>query len=177
MDQHTPVRPTSPLGQVRAQLWQMLVESGVDATELRASDYFGPGAGKLAHAGDRLVQPIKQGRTAWVFGNPQAKHSWSYLPDIAECLAILATSPQLSGQYWIGPISGNASLQEFAELVRPGAKVRQLPRLVIKLMALFSPMMKAVLSGAYMHDEQFIADDSAFRAASGFRPTPLAEAF
>lgn len=172
MNQDTPVNPTTIQGQVRAQLWQMLVESPITATELRASDYFGPGAGAGAHAGDRLFGPIKEGKTAWVFGNPDAKHSWSYLPDIAQCLAILATREELSGRYWVAPFSGDATLRELAG---EGAKIKQIPRLAVRFLALFNPMMKQLLAGAYMHDEPFLADDSAFIEAAGFRPTPLEE--
>jgi hypothetical protein len=172
MNQETPVNPTTTQGEVRAQLWQMLSESSVAATELRVSDYFGPGAGDGAHAGDRLFKPVEKGKTAWVFGNPDVKHSWSYLPDIAQCLAILATREELSGTYWVAPFSGVATLRELAG---EGAKVKQFPRLAVRFLALFNPMMKQLLAGAYMHDEPFLADDSAFQQATGFRPTPLDE--
>lgn len=172
MDHNTPVNPTTTQGKVRAQLWQMLLDSPIVATELRASDYFGSGAGSMAHAGDRLMQPVKQGKTAWVFGDPNVKHSWSYLPDIGQCLTLLATRPELSNRYWVAPFSGAASLQELAG---PEAKVRQISRVLIRFLALFNPMMKEMLAGAYMHDEPFLADDSAFCEASGFKPTPLKE--
>ena len=57
--------PTEPKGATRAQLWRMLKQADdLYVTELRASDYFGPGAGIGSIVGDEFIEPILSGGVA-----------------------------------------------------------------------------------------------------------------
>ena len=63
--------PTEPKGATRAQLWRMLKQADdLYVTELRASDYFGPGAGIGSIVGDEFIEPILAGGVAKVVGDP-----------------------------------------------------------------------------------------------------------
>ena len=181
MTNATPENPTETKGQVRAGLWKTLTQAaeqhGILVSELRASDYFGDDAGPVTHLGDRFTTPVHNGKTARVIGDPDALHSWSYLPDIGECLAILATTPELSGKYWVGPSSGNATMREIARRINPKASVKQLPPAMLKTIALFSPMVREVLAIHYQHTDTYILDDSELQRAFHFTPTPLASIF
>ena len=181
MTNATPENPTETKGQVRAGLWKTLTQAaeqhGILVSELRASDYFGDDAGPVTHLGDRFITPVRNGKTARVIGDPDALHSWSYLPDIGECLAILATTPELSGKYWVGPSSGNATMREITRRINPKASVKQLPPAMLKTIALFSPMVREVLAIHYQHTDTYILDDSELQRAFHFTPTPLASIF
>lgn len=171
--QDTAENPTETKGRVRAEAWHALATSGVQATELRASDYFGPDAGDTAHIGSRFRGAIEAGKTAHVVGNPNAKHSWSYLHDIGYCLAELATRPELSGRYWVGPNSGDATLQELAATLNPSARVKQIPTWALRLLGIFSPTIREVARVSYQHTSNYLMDDTALRDALDFTPTPL----
>lgn len=176
MSAATPEAPTEAKGRVRQQLWRMLQASGVPAAELRASDYFGPHAGPGTQAGDRLFFPLLSGKTAWVVGRPDALHSWSFAPDIGECLAILATRSELSGRIWVGPKSGDATLRKLSQMISPTAAVRRIPNLAVAALGLFLPLIREIHRILYQHTETYVLDDSELRAAFEFTPTPLEEA-
>lgn len=176
----SPINPTEAKGQTRAELWNRLLaahqEHGISVAELRASDYFGPNAGPTTHLGSRFLDPIQEGKTARVIGNPDVPHSWSYLPDIGECLAILATHPELSNRAWIGPSSGDASFREVAQAIRPNAKVGALPNIFLRFAGLFTPIVREVFAIRYQFTDPFLLDDSELRNAFNFTPTPLKKA-
>ena len=98
-----PMREDSPLasveakGVVRATMWreaQAAHDAGLlRATEVRGSDYLGPGSGMNAHAGDRMLAPLLAGRRLRPIGSADQPHSWTYLPDFARALAAAATTP------------------------------------------------------------------------------------
>ncbi|GMA23799.1 hypothetical protein GCM10025864_15580 [Luteimicrobium album] len=54
---------------VRAQLLAARAASPVPTASVVASDYFGPGAGANAHAGDRMLGPATSGGTVRPLGN------------------------------------------------------------------------------------------------------------
>lgn len=169
--------PTEPKGATRAQLWRMLKQADdLYVTELRASDYFGPGAGIGSIVGDEFIDPILAGGVAKVVGDPTVPHAWSYLPDIGECLAILATNPQLSDRYWVGPVSGNVSLTDFAHQLNPNGKVKQISGMGLTLAGLTNPMMREIKSVLYQYTQPYVVDATELEQAFGFVPTPLADA-
>jgi nucleoside-diphosphate-sugar epimerase len=79
-------------GQVRAQMARDLLaahESGnVEVAIGRASDYFVPRGGAQSNLGDRVMPAALAGKTATVLGDPNQPHTYTYLPDIGEALAV-----------------------------------------------------------------------------------------
>jgi nucleoside-diphosphate-sugar epimerase len=66
----------------------------------RASDYFGPGGGAQSMLGDRVVPAALAGKTATVLGDPDQPHTYTYIPDIGEGLAVLGEHPDAPGEVW-----------------------------------------------------------------------------
>src|SRR3954466_9538773 len=66
----------------------------------RASDYFGPRGGAQSNLGDRLFPAALAGKTANVLGDPDQPHTYTYIPDIGEGLAVLGEHPDAPGQVW-----------------------------------------------------------------------------
>ena len=66
----------------------------------RASDYFGPRGGAQSNLGDRLFPAALAGKTASVLGDPDQPHTYTYIPDIGEGLAVLGEHPDAPGQVW-----------------------------------------------------------------------------
>jgi nucleoside-diphosphate-sugar epimerase len=66
----------------------------------RASDYFGPRGGAQSNLGDRVCPPALTGKTATVLGDPDQPHTYTYIPDIGEALAVLGDHPDAPGQVW-----------------------------------------------------------------------------
>lgn len=128
MSENTAQRPCSVKGEIRARMWDEALaahEAGrLRATELRASDYLGPGAGKgVSFAGEYVVAPAATGRPVRnLLGRTDVPHSWTYLPDICQLGATLAMTndERVWGRVWHVP---TAPPRTIAELAQDAARV------------------------------------------------------
>ncbi|MEZ5091447.1 NAD-dependent epimerase/dehydratase family protein [Nocardioides sp.] len=186
MTERTPVAPNGTKGRVRARMWADALaaheEGRVRATELRASDYFGPGSS----AGTSLLNQYVVARAAagstvrLVTGVADAPHSWTYLPDIGRFAAALATDDRSWGRAWHVPTEPPRTMREVARDAaalagHPEPRVVPLPRLV-KLVARVAPVVRELDETAHQFERPFVLDSSAAQSTFGFRATPWDEA-
>ncbi len=184
MTAQTPMAATETKGRVRVQLWQRFLDAhnrgDLRAAEVRASDYFGPGAQETAHLGERFFAPLVASKTAYVVGNPALKHSWAYLPDIARTLAAVAGTETAFGRAWIVPSSSNASRLEIARMVNgqrgSHGKVRQIPPLALRALGLVNGQMREVAASSYQFMTEFIADATETEVRLGVSATDFGAA-
>lgn len=184
----SPMRATDPLdpptahGAIRVDMWHQALaahEAGrVRVTEVRASDYVGPGLGDSAHLADRFVPRILAGKTAQVIGDPDVAHSWSYVADVCRTMATVATDDRALGRAWhvptLPPMSARAMGEAMARAAgAPAAEVTRIPRIALRAAALVLPLMRALLHMTYQFDEPFEIDGSDTTATFGIEPTPL----
>ena len=184
----SPMRATDPLdpptdhGAIRADMWQQALaahEAGtVRVTEVRASDYFGPGLGDTAHLADRFVPRILAGKTAQVIGDPDVAHSWSYVGDVCRTMATVATDDRALGRPWHVPTLPPKSPREMGDAMARAAgahtaKVTRIPRIALRGAALFLPLMRALVHMTYQFDEPFEIDGSDTAETFGLEPTPF----
>ena len=66
----------------------------------RASDYSGPRGGAQSNLGDRAFPAALAGKTASVLGDADQPHTYTFIPDIGEGLAVLGEHPDAPGQVW-----------------------------------------------------------------------------
>ncbi|MER7543685.1 NAD-dependent epimerase/dehydratase family protein [Spirillospora sp. NPDC127506] len=186
MTEDLPLAATGVKGRVRAKMWQDALaahEAGrVRATELRASDYYGPRSTDQAYIGEtRFVKPLLAGKRVPYLSDPSVPHAWTYLPDVAEALAIAGTDERAWGRPWHVPTGPAVSTREVAERLcaiagAPEPRIYEVPRGVFKALGLFSPMMRELRETRYQFDKPYILDSSAFQATFGLAPTPLDDA-
>ncbi|PRX98699.1 NAD-dependent epimerase/dehydratase family protein [Allonocardiopsis opalescens] len=185
MTEDTPPAPTTEKGRVRARMWERLLaehQAGrLRAAEVRGSDYFGPGGTAASHLGSRFVPPLLAGRTARVIGEPDAPHTWTYLPDFARLMVAVATSDTGWGRPWHVPSAPPAPARriaaELAELAGLGApRVAGVPRWQLRLLGAVDPQAGALTEMYYQFDRPFEMDSAATAAAFGLTATPLREA-
>lgn len=184
MDEDTPPNPCSRKGEIRARAAERLFEAHrrgeVVATSGRASDYYGP-EGTLTHLGDPFWPRALAGRTAWLLIDPDAVHTYHYVPDVAAGLMTLGcAAPDAYGQPWMLPCTPAETLrrlvQRFSAALGREIKVTGVPRWVVKGAGLFVPLVREVAEMGYQWDEPFIIDDRRFRARFGQMPTAVDEA-
>lgn len=180
MTEHSPENTTSPKGLIRKAGWAA-VKAAHDAGELRgvevrASDYFGPGAGATAMLGERFFVPLLESRTARVVGDPAAPHSWSYLDDIAATLIAAGDFRGEWGRIWHVPSGEPHSRLEIADTVNEWfgthGKVAAIPQLALRALALGSPQLKGVLDESYQFRHPFVIDASDTERMLGVHATP-----
>lgn len=187
-----PMRETDPLtpngmkGAVRAQMWQDALaahQAGtVRATELRASDYFGPGATTSTSflTGSLLARALKNKPGRLMMGVPDAPHSWTYLPDIGALAARLATDDRSWGRAWHVPTAPAKSFNEVAADVAevtgdPVVSVKPIPRMVMRL-ARIVPVVRSLDETAHQFERPFLLDATLTEQTFGLSPTPWREA-
>ena len=182
LTEETPYRATGPKGKLRAQLANALLEAHragkVRAVIGRASDFYGRNANAIA--GDLVIRPMLAGQKAMWVGNLDAPHSLSFPPDFARGLITLGERDEALGQVWhvptAEPLTGRQYLQMLFEQAGLPPKFGVYSRPVMRLVALFTPMVRQVLEELYQFEAPFVMDGSKFTQAFGFTPTPHREA-
>jgi nucleoside-diphosphate-sugar epimerase len=123
MTEATPQAATGSKGRVRAQMWRDAfaahVAGRVRATEVRASDYVGPGAQSVL--GERVVPKVLRGKGVSVLGRTDRLHTWTYTRDVARLAVVAATDPRAWGRAWHAP-SGPPRTQRDAVDRRAGPR-------------------------------------------------------
>ena len=103
MREGDPMRPAGHKGALRADCgprhWAATRQGGCRATELRGSDYFGPGTTpRSSYLNDIVIDAVLTGRTPIVpVGRSAAPHSWTYVPDVGALAARLASGGRRLG--------------------------------------------------------------------------------
>ena len=179
-----PLAATDVKGRIRIRMWEQALAARaagrVRVTEARASDFIGPtvpaGQSHLA----RQLPALRRGRRAWVVGDPDAPHSWSYVPDVAATLVLLGTDPRAEGRAWHVPTDPPRSQrQALADLAAamgaPPARVSGLPWPVLRAIGAVQPQMREVVEIRHQWDQPFVIDSTATTETFGLRATPWAD--
>lgn len=184
MNEDTPINPCSRKGEIRAREAKRLFEAhrrgDVLATAGRASDFYGPGA-TLSHLGDQFWKPVIAGGRGRVLVNPDALHTYHYVPDVAEGLAILGTAAnEVYGKPWMLPCASAESMRalvaRFSRSLGRDIDLTVMPRWALTTLGLVVPMIREMNEMMYQWDEPFVIDDQRFRATFGAEPVEPARA-
>lgn len=187
MTEEQPLVPNGHKGELRARMWRdalALHEAGrIRATELRASDYFGPGAGPgTSLLGDYVIARAATGRSSLLpVGRPDVRHTWTYLPDIGALAATLATDDRSWGQAWHVPSSRARTLREAAADVAgltgmPERPVRVIPRSVVTALGTVWPLLRELRETRHQFENPFVLDATRTEQTFGLRATPWEDA-
>lgn len=185
MTETTPLASTDSKGRVRAAMWRDALaahEAGrLRAVEARASDFYGPEISANGHLGSQFMPRVLAGKPARVMqGDPDAPHSWTYVPDVAAALVTLATDGRAWGRAWHVPTAPPLSLREVATRTAriadvPDRAVRVLPRWAVRVGGWAVPMLRELREVAYQFDDPFVLDSTAFTSTFAVEPTPVDE--
>lgn len=127
------------------------------------------------------MRPLLAGRPIRVFGDPDAAHSWTYVPDIASVLATLGTDERAWGRAWHVPTNLPLSQREvMSRLARLAGvavpTVRVLSAWQLWAAGLAVPFMRELAEVRYQFDRPFVVDSSAYQTTFGAGPAPMDEA-
>lgn len=184
LTEELPLAATGPKGRVRAACWEearKLHEEGrIRAVEVRASDFFGPGVTDGGHLAARVMPPLLRGKPVSTLGDPDAPHSWTYLPDVARVLAEVAGEERAWGRAWHVPTEPARSVREMVGLLAAESgtgpvAVRRLPSAALGVASLFSPLIRELKEIRYQFDRPFVVGSSAYEAGFTVRATPVDE--
>jgi nucleoside-diphosphate-sugar epimerase len=184
MTEATPLAAAGSKGRIRARVWQDALaahQAGrIRATEVRASDFVGPGA--QSALGERVLGRIRQGRGVSVPGRADQPHTWSFTNDVAGMLVVAGSDPAAWGRPWHAPSNEPRSQREAVNdlALAAGAgsgrvRVGTVPSVLLRGIGLVSPLMRELRETEYQFRDAFVMDSSAAQAAFGLMPTPWDE--
>jgi len=173
-------------GRLRADMAVELLDAHhagrVEVAIGRASDYFGPRGGAQSNLGDRVFPAALAGKTSTVLGDRHQPHTYTYIPDIGEGLAVLGEHPDAAGEIWHLPNDPRTrTTQELVDSIyrqagQPRTRIRSIPPLLLRALAITSPVARELLEMQYQFEEPFIVDSSKITTRLGARATPLDQA-
>jgi nucleoside-diphosphate-sugar epimerase len=183
LDEDTPPRPCSRKGEIRARVAERMWEAhrcgDVRATSARASDFYGPG-GTLTHLGDQFWRPAIAGKRGRVLVDPDAIHTYHYIPDVAVGLATLGTAGDAYGRPWMLPCAPTETMRalvaRFSRELGREIRLMTMPRTVLKTLALVVPLLREIDEMLYQWQEPFVINDRHFRERFEQAPEDLQRA-
>jgi nucleoside-diphosphate-sugar epimerase len=182
MTEDLPLAPTTVKGRVRAQMWEEAraahLAGKVRATEVRSSDYIGPGAYSIFTL---MVAPqVLAGEPAVVPADLDAVHTWTYTGDVGRALVAVSQDDRAWGRAWHGPSNSPVSVRtlsaQLAEIA--GAPAPTLVRMSaedLRAAGADDPVVAEFPEMQYMFQNPFILDSSRTQATFSLEPTPFAE--
>src|SRR3954449_7197432 len=154
----------------------------VQVTIGRASDYFGFLGGAQSNLGDRLFPAALAGKTATALGDPDQPHTYTYIPDIGEGLAVLGEHPDAPGHVWHLPNDAETrTTRQLVDIVyrqagRSRGRLRALPPLLLRALGVVNPGVRELVEMQYLFAEPFIVDSSKIANKLDVEATPVEQA-
>ena len=178
-----PLAATGTKGRVRAQVWLDALAAHragrVRATEVRPSDFYGPGV-TGAMLDERALRRLLAGKRMQLLGDPDARHSVSYVPDVARLLVTVAADERAWGHAWHVPsapaLSQRATVAIFAAAAGvPAPKISVPPAPLLALAGLVVPMVRELRETRHQFARDWVLDARRAERTFGLAATPLAE--
>jgi nucleoside-diphosphate-sugar epimerase len=162
---------------IRAELLRARDASPTRTVSVAASDFFGPHV-RMAHAGERLVPKVLEGKTVNVVGSLDQPHSFTYVPDLARAMITAARTPELWNTFLHAPTAPAPTQRELVQALAAAADVATprmwaLPAWVLKVSGLFSRDAHELAETSYQFSAPFVLDSSRSEHLLGLAPTPF----
>ena len=112
----------------------------------------------------------------WSPVNPDALHTYHYIPDVAAGLAALGCAGEdVLGRSWMLPCLPAAPLRalvsRLSNALRRPIRVFAVPAVVVKALGVAMPLLREMREMLYQWEEPFEVDDRRFRHRFDVRPT------
>lgn len=182
MTEDSRVAPVSKKGELRRRMAEEVAaahrDGEVRATQLRSSDYYGPGVTGSA-LGDRVFPPLIAGKKAQIGGSATQPHSFAYIEDVGRAAAELGVRDEAFGRVWFAPhapavTQGDMVAAACREMGREPA-VSAVSPAMMRLAGLFVPGARASVEMMYEFTKPFVVDSGRIERAFGLLPTPVDE--
>lgn len=184
LDEDTLPNPCSRKGEVRARvserMWEAHRRGDVRVTIARGSDFYGPG-GERSHLGDQFWRRVIAGKRGPVLVNPDAIHTYHYIPDVAAGLVTLGLADDDAyGRPWMLPCAPaepmRALVARFSRALGREIRLMAIPPIALKTLALVVPFLRELDEILYQWKEPFVIDDRRFRERFGQLPEDVERA-
>jgi nucleoside-diphosphate-sugar epimerase len=183
MTEATPFNPRSRKGEVRSRIATMLLNEiargDITAMIARSADFYGPHA-RTSIATMLVFDKLAKRATASWLANDAVPHSFTFTPDAARALALLAATEQAWNQTWHlptapAPPTGKAFIGIAAEAFATQPRYRVLGRPMLRLVGFINRDVRESHEMLYQYESPYIFDSTKFSKAFDFEPTSYRE--
>jgi nucleoside-diphosphate-sugar epimerase len=183
MTEETPFRPSSRKGEIRAQIATMLLDEikagTVTALIARAADFYGPHV-RTGIPNVLVFDKFAKDKKANWLANDSTKHSFSFTPDAARSLVLLAENDNAWNQTWHVPTAPDPPTgKQFIELAAKEfgtkPKYRVLTPAMVWLAGCFDTTVGNLHEMLYQYQSDYIFDSTKFNKAFALQPTSYVE--
>lgn len=173
MTEETTINPSSKKGKVRAAILEQLmkaVQSGkLTGMVVRSADFYGPGT-NASMLMETVYKNLSKGKKAFWIGNPEAIHSYTFIPDAAKATALLGNTPSAYNQAWHLPtdprkLKGKDFVELFEKNLGTRLGYRTISKSMIGFLGIFNSLMRELKEMMYQFDRDYYFDSTKFRAA------------
>ncbi|WP_153797578.1 NAD-dependent epimerase/dehydratase family protein [Foetidibacter luteolus] len=184
MTEQTPINPCSKKGKIRAAIDKMVLNE-IKAGRLtgiiaRAADFYGPRCYDKSALSLLVFDKMQKKQTAQYMGKADLPHSYTYTPDAAKAMYLLAKTESAFNQTWHLPtaspaLTGRQLVALAAQYMQVENKVKVIPSWLIKGLGFFNVMMRELGEMLYQSDYAYEFDSSKFEKAFNYKPTSYEE--
>jgi nucleoside-diphosphate-sugar epimerase len=143
---------------------------------VRASDFYGPGAGG-GHLGDLCFKRILRGQEAQFIGALDQPHAFTYVPDFARALISVSADSSAFGGVWHVPNAPAATLNDImrllGDILGAPARASTMPFWLQRALGVFVPIMRELYEMRFQWDRPYLVDHSKFASRFWADATPL----
>lgn len=182
MTEETPFNPCSKKGEVRAQIATMLLNEfnsgNLNVMIARSADFYGPGV-RTSVPNMLVFDKFATKKTAAWLVNDTVRHSFTFVPDAAISLALLAEADTAWNQTWhiptaANPLSGKEFIHMAAKEFGVDPQYRVLRPPMLKIAGWFSSDIRESYEMLYQSDSEYLFDSSKFAKAFNVEAKPYA---
>jgi len=179
MTEDCPFNPCSKKGEIRAQVATMLLDEikagRLSAMIVRSADFYGPQA-RTSVANMLVFDKYAKGSKAACLVEDSLPHSYTFTPDAAKSLALLANTDWAWNQTWHAltapnPPTGKEFIQSVAKEFSVEPRYQVLSRMMIKVAGLFQSDIRESYEMLYQSDSEYIFDSTKLSKALGLQAT------
>lgn len=184
MTEETPFNPISKKGEIRAAIVTRLLNEikagNLRASIARAADFYGPVGFTTSVPNILVFKNLRKGRRAQWMVNAKMPHSFTYVPDAARALYLLASRDDSFGQTWHmptanNPLTGQAFIKEAAKQMNAKDSYFVISKGMMRMAGLFNREIKELVEMAYQNGFPYFFDSSKFNTAFNFQPLSYQE--
>jgi len=184
MTEETPYDPCSRKGDLRARIATQLMsevrKGNITASIARAADFYGPQADRTSVANLLVFANLSRAKKAQWLMNTAVRHSFTYTPDAAKALYILAKEESSWNQAWhlptaAHPLTGEEFIRSAAAALGTAPSCKILGKWMIRMGGLFDRTIAELGEMLYQYEFEYLFDSSKFEKAFGFQPTSYEE--
>ena len=178
MTEETPYNPGSKKGEVRARIAETLmqeVRSGnIRATIARAADFYGAESLNSFYDSMVLTKYARKQKAMWL-GNPDSKHTFTYVQDAGKAVYLLGQHPEADNQIWHVPSAPALSGREFINLAANVFQTKpdftRVNKLMLQTLGLFTKTIGETAELYYQYQYDYLFSSEKFEKAFKMKPT------